>query len=217
MDSSILSRLQFPMLLLGLLGLILLSACNVTSVPAEANDLQAPEAVVVINEPAELAHLSAANESDAYETVMEVLTHPRCSNCHPVDHVPRQTDAQIEHLFNVTRGEADHGGPVQTCETCHHEENNSYSRVPGAPHWGLAPHSMGWLGLSHDEIARNLIDPTKNGGRDFDALLHHMREDALVLWGWDPGEGRTPIPVPHDEFVEALEIWLDAGAPIPAE
>ena len=76
---------------------------------------------------------------------------------------------------------------------------------------------MGWLGLSHAEIAKTLIDPAKNGNRSFDDLIKHMNEDALVLWGWEPGSGRTPIPVPHDEFVQALQTWLDAGAPIPGE
>ena len=76
---------------------------------------------------------------------------------------------------------------------------------------------MGWLGLSDAEIAATLIDPAKNGERSFDDLLHHMSEDALVLWAWEPGEGRTPPPVPHDEFVEALEAWLTVGAPIPSE
>ena len=158
-----------------------------------------------------------SSEEEAFNTVMSVLVSPRCSNCHPVDDRPRQTDEQIMHILNVRRGEQDHGGPVQTCETCHHEENNPYSRVPGAPHWGLAPKSMGWLGLSHAEIAQALLDPTKNGDRTFDDLLHHMSEDPLVLWAWEPGEGRTPPPVPHDEFVQALQTWLDAGAPIPAQ
>ena len=106
---------------------------------------------------------------------------------------------------------------VQICETCHHAENNPYSLVPGAPHWGLAPKSMGWLGLSEAEIAQTLLDPTKNGDRSFEDLLHHMSEDPLVLWAWNPDAGRTPPSIPHDEFVKALEAWLDAGAPIPAE
>lgn len=156
-------------------------------------------------------------DTEAFDVVMSVITHQRCMNCHPTDDRPRQRDEQILHLFNVTRGEDNHGGPVQTCETCHHEENNPYSLVPGAPHWGLAPKSMGWLGLSEAEIAQTLLDPTKNGDRSFDDLLHHMSEDPLVLWAWDPGAGRTPPPIPHDEFVNALEAWLDAGAPIPAE
>ncbi|MEM7115065.1 MAG: hypothetical protein AAF614_21685 [Chloroflexota bacterium] len=155
--------------------------------------------------------------SAPYDIVMSVITSPRCMNCHPSDDRPRQRDEQVVHILNVERGEDNHNGPVQTCETCHHEENNEYSNAPGAPHWGLAPKSMGWLGKSNAEIAQTLLDPTLNGGRSHEDLLHHMSEDALVLWAWEPGEGRMPPPVPHDEFVAALEAWLAAGAPIPSE
>ena len=153
---------------------------------------------------------------DDFEIVMTVLTHPRCINCHPSGDRPHQTDEQTVHLFNVQRGDNDHGGDVQQCQTCHHEENNPYSLVPGAPHWGLAPASMGWMGLSHAEIAESLLDLSKNGNRTHDDLLEHMANDALVLWGWEPGADRTPIPVSHDVFVDALSSWLEAGAVIPA-
>ena len=66
-------------------------------------------------------------DSENFDTVMSVITHPRCMNCHTIDESPRQNDEQIIHLFNVTRGEDNRGGPVQTCATCHHEENNPYS------------------------------------------------------------------------------------------
>ena len=202
-------------LLLGAVGILLLSSCNSAPIAAEASDQVTVSQTDI--EVASLTEKTLANEFEAYDTVMTVLSSPRCSNCHPTDHRPRQRDEQIVHLFNVQRGEDNHGGPVQTCETCHHEENNRYSNVPGAPHWGLAPHTMGWHGLSHAEIAQALIDPAMNGERSFEDLIDHMSEDALVLWAWDPGEGRTPPPVPHDEFIEALEVWLAAGAPIPTE
>lgn len=181
-----------------------------------------PMAVSAEIQPAALENAEAnaqlqTGDDDPYEIVMSVLTSPRCLNCHPTDDQPRQRDEQILHILNVERGEDNHGGPVQTCSTCHHEENNAYSNVPGAPHWGLAPKSMGWLGLSDAEIAQTLLDPEKNGGRSHDDLLHHMSNDALVLWAWDAGEGRTAPPVPHDQFIEALEAWFAAGAPIPSE
>ena len=158
-----------------------------------------------------------AVDGEPFDIVMSVLTSPRCSNCHPTADQPLQRDDQISHLFNVTRGEENQAGPVQTCDTCHHEENNLYSNVPGAPHWGLAPQSMGWHGLTNAEIAAALLDPTKNGGRSHEELLRHMSEDALVLWAWEPGNGRTPPPVSHEQFVQALEAWFAAGAPIPTE
>lgn len=204
-------RRRVPCVAIFLVGALLIAACG------PATPLSSPAEIQTASVGQIRTAAQSNQETEAFETVMTVLTHPRCINCHPTGDRPRQRDDQIIHLFNVTRGEENHGGPVQTCETCHHEENNSYSHVPGAPHWGLAPKTMGWYGLSHAEIAQRLLDPEMNGGRSHEDLLHHMSEDPLVLWAWDPGGDRTPPPVPHNEFIQALETWLDAGAPIPAE
>ena len=160
---------------------------------------------------------SSVASVDPFYTILEVVKSPRCMNCHPTDDNPRQTDAQYDHLFGVVRGADNHGGAVLQCESCHHEENNPYSNVPGAPHWGLAPKSMGWLGLSDAEIARTLVDVEKNGGRTAEDLVHHMSHDALVLWAWEAGEGRNPPPVSFDEFVAALNLWLEQGGELPEE
>jgi len=45
-------------------------------------------------------------------------------------------------------------------------------------------------------------------------LTEHM-SSPLVLWGWDPGTGRTPVAVPHQQFLAAFKRWRDAGAPCP--
>lgn len=149
-----------------------------------------------------------AADGDAFTTILQVLQSPRCLNCHPTDDVPRQGEDFRLHGFGVERGTADHGGPVQECATCHRDENNAYSRIPGAPHWGLAPESMGWIGLSGEEIRERLLDPEQNGGRGIEELVEHMSHDKLVLWAWDPGEGREPPPVPLEEFRAALQEWL---------
>ena len=94
----------------------------------------------------------------AFSKILTVLKSPRCINCHPTNDVPLQGDVQRLHPFNVSRGLADKGGVIQKCSTCHHEENNTYSNVPGAPHWALAPKSMGWIGLTDVEIANRLIN-----------------------------------------------------------
>ena len=74
---------------------------------------------------------------------------------------------------------------------------------------------MAWIGLSAAELCRMIPDESRNGGRDFDALLKHVSEDALVLWGWEPGAGRAPVAVPHDRFVAAFKTWAEAGGPCP--
>lgn len=153
-----------------------------------------------------------ATSDDPFDVVMSVLSSPRCTNCHPTDDRPRQTDVQTVHAFGVVRD-----ATIQTCSSCHHEENNEYSNVPGAPHWDLAPLSMGWLGLSDVELAETLLDLEANGGRSHEELFEHMSEDPLVRWAWEPGADREPPPVPHDEFVDALRAWFDDGAPIPNE
>jgi hypothetical protein len=38
-----------------------------------------------------------------------------------------------------------------------------------------------------------------------------------VLWGWNPGEGRTPIPIPKAEFLANAKEWAAKGAACPAE
>jgi hypothetical protein len=37
----------------------------------------------------------------------------------------------------------------------------------------------------------------------------------LVLWGWDPGEGRTPVSMPEKTFLQNVHVWISAGAPCP--
>jgi len=152
---------------------------------------------------------------EAFQTILEVLRSPRCMNCHPSNDVPKVGDDRHPHLFGVVRGEDDHGGPAQMCSTCHQDENNEYSMVPGAPHWGLAPISMGWEGLNDAELGAVLLDTSKNGNRTPEDLVKHMSEDALVLWAWEPGGERTPPPVPLNEFKAALQTWLDNGAKTP--
>jgi hypothetical protein len=156
----------------------------------------------------------------AWERIATVLTSPRCINCHPSSDRPTQTDTMRLHQMSVTRGPADHGAPGLHCSACHQERNNPASGVPGAPHWHLAPRSMGWVGLSSGELCRRLKDPQANGNRSVADLVKHMTEDALVLWAWQPGrdgrgEERKPPPLTVAALGEALGTWAAAGAPCP--
>ena len=151
----------------------------------------------------------------AFSKILTVLKSPRCINCHPTNDVPLQGDVQRLHPFGVVRGGNDQGGLVQKCNTCHHAENNDFANVPGAPKWHLAPKSMGWIGLSDDQIAKNLMNKKLNGNRSPKDLVEHMAHDSLVLWGWNPGKGRKTPPVELAEWRIVLKEWLENGAAIP--
>ncbi len=153
-----------------------------------------------------------AQGNPLFDPIADVLQHPRCLNCHTVTDFPRQGDDRIRHIQLVVRGDDGFGAPTLQCGACHQEENVRNGQVPGAHNWHLAPLSMGWEGLNREELCEALKDPSLNGGRTVDDLLHHMSVDALVLWGFEPGD-RTKPPLTHPEFVSALEVWAQAGAP----
>jgi len=158
----------------------------------------------------------------AFANVQKVFQHPRCQNCHIPGDAPLQVDAGVIHAQNVQRGPTGHGAPGLGCGACHGESNlpASYGEnvPPGAPHWALPPpeHKMVTIGLSPKQLCEAIKDPARNGGRDFAALIKHVDEDKLVLWGWNPGNGRAPVSVPHEEFVASFKTWAAAGGPCPA-
>ncbi len=160
--------------------------------------------------------------NEAFDKMMDVLTHQRCMNCHPNDNIPKQGDDRHPHYFGMARGENDHGFQATKCVTCHQSENNSYSGVPGAPHWALAPASMGWEGLSRTKIAERMLHPETNGGKNHQELVKHMTEDELVLWAWNPGvdangKQREVPPVSEEAFKTAVEDWFASGAMVPSK
>jgi hypothetical protein len=119
------------------------------------------------------------------------------------------------HLMNVWRGPDDRGAVAMKCATCHGTENNPNSGVPGAPNWGLAPKSMGWVGLNARELCRAIKDPKKNHGKTLEQITHHNGEDKLVSWAWNPGPGREPAPGTQKEFGENTRRWIETGAVCP--
>ncbi|TAI48804.1 hypothetical protein [Flagellimonas allohymeniacidonis] len=163
-----------------------------------------------------------ASSSEAFDKMMQVLTHERCVNCHPNDNVPKQGADSHPHYFGITRGDENMGYQATNCATCHQSENNDYSGVPGAPEWSLAPDKMKWEGLSRVEIAKSMMDAERNGGRTPEETLHHLTEHELVLWAWNPGLDangnlREVPPVPKDEYIAAVKEWFENGAVIPSE
>lgn len=145
----------------------------------------------------------------------KVLLHPRCLNCHPAGDTPTQTNEMRQHRPLVVRGEDGHGAPGLPCTACHHAANFDPAHVPGNPSWHLAPLSMAWQGKTLGQICEQIKDPARNGGKDMEAILHHMEADDLVGWGWAPGADRTPAPGTQAQFGALMRAWAQTGAACP--
>ncbi len=159
-----------------------------------------------------------------WEKVFAVFSHPRCANCHVEDDRPRWSGEHYGstrvHGFNVQRGAdgSGFGNPGLRCMTCHFDSNSSVLHgPPGAPAWHLAPVEMVWWQKSSAQICAQIKDPARNGGRTLEEVAVHVRDDALVGWGWAPGPGREPAPGSAEETYDALRKWSANGAPCPLD
>ncbi len=159
-----------------------------------------------------------AGAAAAFEAMLPVLHHPRCMNCHTAGDFPRQGDDSHPHTMNVRRGLAGNGVTAQRCGTCHQDHNLAGRHMPpGAKDWKMPPRGMPmiWSGLSDRQLCEELKDPRRNGHRNVDQMVEHMTTPSLVLWGWHPGEGRTPVPVSQAEFAKTVKEWAAKGAACP--
>jgi hypothetical protein len=137
-------------------------------------------------------------------------------NCHPAGDRPAQGDDRHPHMPLVTRGLDDFGAIGMRCTTCHGPANFDPAGIPGNPVWHMAPIEMAWVGKSLGDICQQIKDPNRNGGKSLEDLVHHMAEDPLVGWGWNPGVGRQPAPGTQKEFGNLIRAWVDTGAACPA-
>ena len=186
-----------------------------------AGALWLSRSVAAAEPPAEkkVAAADASGDGALFTAFVPVLRHPRCMNCHSQGDYPRQGDDGHPHTMNVRRGPVGFGVTSEKCNTCHQEHNLAGSHLPpGAPGWRLPPPGMPmiWQGLTDAQICESIKDRKQNRNRNLDQLVEHLTEDKLVMWAWNPGEGRTPVPMPHDEFVAKVKQWQAAGAPCPA-
>ncbi len=121
------------------------------------------------------------------------------------------------------------------CRNCHTDTNGQNAGMPpGAANnlmpgfvWHMPPPTMIIdEGLTPQQLCENWLDPAKNsnlafrGGKDDLAtfekeFVHHVRDDPLIRWSWQPGPGRTAAPGEHADFVRAMQLWIDAGANCP--
>lgn len=154
----------------------------------------------------------------AWDVVYRVLQHPRCLNCHPRGDRPLQGDASLAHQQNVMRGEDGHGVFAMRCQTCHQEKNLAGEHLPpGGPDWHLPPKSMRLVfeGQSSGDLCRQMRDFDTNDHHTMAEILDHIEHAPLVLWGWDPGNGRSVPPISHAELVQAARTWIDGGCDCP--
>jgi hypothetical protein len=164
-----------------------------------------------------LAQHDDAAAGAAFESLVPALRHPRCMNCHSIGDYPRQGDDSHPHTMQIRRGPDGFGVNAVNCSSCHQDHNLvGLHMPPGAPGWHLPSPTMPmiWEGLSDHQLCELLRDPRQNGNRSVAQIVEHMTT-PLVLWGWHPGEGRTPIPMPQHEFLAKVREWAAKGAACP--
>lgn len=206
------SALRFPALV-SLAGAVSLAASLSTAYSvsgAASNTLAAPESFSSITD-------EDARSAAIFTELGKVLTGPRCLNCHPSGDRPSQGDEMRPHQPPVFRGADGLGLASMRCTICHQKANYDPGRVPGHDPWLLAPFEMGWQGKMLAEICAQVKDLERNGGKSLADLVHHIGDDALVGWAWNPGYGRTPAPGTQAGAKALVQAWIDTGAGCPAE
>lgn len=164
----------------------------------------------------EAASIAAFNEAS------KVFFSARCANCHPAGDIPTQGDAMTPHAQGVTRGKDGKGVYGMKCTACHQSENLEGDHmppgvnVPAGWHMPPADQKMVFQGLTAGQLCRNMKDPKQNGGRKTaKEAIHHLEEDPLVHWGWNPGNGRTLPPMSYKDFMAKMHKWVETGAACP--
>ncbi len=168
----------------------------------------------------------------AFAAAYQVFMHPRCVNCHPAGNAPlRGEDSRPHAGLRLSRGADGQGVFTLKCTNCHQAQNQPGLHMPpGAPNilkdGSLDPINPRWhlpslktpmifQGRSQAKLCRQLLNPTENGGLSGEKLIHHVANDPLVLWAWNPGEGRSTPPLTHEDFVASVKRWLDNGGACP--
>ena len=162
---------------------------------------------------------TAPDDAGARKAFLEasaVLFHPRCLNCHPAGDTPTIRDDMQPHQFNVKRGPEGKGIAPLNCTLCHGATNKP-GGAPGVVNWHMPPENMPMAiqGRTPGEPCRQLKDPKQNGGRTLAQVNDHLDADPLVLWGWDPGEGRSVPKMSHREFSAKMHEWIAKGGACP--
>ena len=177
-------------------------------------------AAVWLTESEDSLNRDDAGARAAFQQAADVFRHPRCANCHaPATH-PLQGDNGRRHVMSIRRGPDGHGRAGMTCANCHREGNADRPRLPpGAPNWHMPPTDMPMVfhARSDGALCEQLKDRAQNGDRSLAEIVKHIRDDPLVAWSFDPGPGRTPVPMSHATFQALMSQWAAKGAACPPE
>jgi mono/diheme cytochrome c family protein len=128
-------------------------------------------------------------------------------------------------------------GVPLSCASCHQQTNGG---MKGMPPGNITPAMPGFVwhmpqqnmtipeGFTAKQLCNKWLDPAHNsshlaqrGGRDDlvtfkkEFYEHHTKLDPLVAWSWSPGNGREKAPGQRQDFIRAVGVWIDAGAPCP--
>ena len=159
-----------------------------------------------------------AASARAFLAASQVFFNPRCINCHPAGDAPLQGDARDPHSMDVKRGSDGTGKNAMHCTACHQTTNLPGTHMPpGDPGWLMPPEDMPMIfeGRTPHELCLQLKNPARNGNRTPKEVAEHVRTTTVVLWGWKPGDGRTPVPMPHEIFMMNMTEWVEKGAACP--
>lgn len=180
---------------------------------------------VEINPPAE-GSVSTQQGLDAWDRIFDVVSHPRCSNCHVgADNKPMWSGPSYgktrAHGMNINAGDSRIGAEAIACSTCHTTLSEPREGANDMPHaaprvamdWQLAPVEAEWFGKSSEYICNQLRDPERNGDRTFMDLASHLDHDLILHWAWEPGGNREPAPYSLQEHVNDVLAWGVAGMP----
>ena len=156
---------------------------------------------LVINQPTEPVSQQAGYA--AWERIFEVVSHPRCANCHvdenntPMWSGPSYGETRPHGMY-INGGTSRIGVETIPCSACH-TQSTDFDTAPHAPPraghpWMLAPAEFAWFGKDSQSICEQLRDPERNGDRDGTGLVQHIIHDAelqaFISWGFNPGGGR---------------------------
>ena len=194
------------------------TADDTTGEAAAESEAEAPTAAA--GERQEIRPEDREKGLEIWGRIHQVLSHPRCANCHVPDDRPRWSGPSYGeprvHAMNIVAGESRIGAETLPCATCHGPRNSDRPHgPPGAAVWHLPPVEQAWFGRTSAEICAQIKDPERNGGRTLAEIAEHIAEDELVHWGWSPGPGREPAPFSADALAAFVTGWAGFGAPCP--